>query len=442
MNKSQRDKALTDKHEKTLWAHFANVFLGFWLMVAHIAFGYTSFLMSMNDCITGIVIVVFACLSLSRHIIIAPWLLVLAGIWLNFAPLIFWAPDSVAYANDSIVGVLVIACALLIPGLPGVIEKKGLSVPAGWSYNPSAWIQRLPVIALACVGWFISRYLAGYQLGYFTSVWDPVFGQGTKDVITSSVAHFFPVPDAGLGAFAYTLEALLGLKGGENRWRSMPWLVVGFVLLVVPLGVVSIILVCLQPILVGQWCFLCLLAAGAMLIMVMLTVDEMIAVFQFLYQGTQEGQSFWKLFWHGGEVRGIQEDKSTPSFQSSPLKLMASWHRGVSCPISLILTALIGAWLMLTPWVFNLVKLTADSDHLIGALCIVLSIISMGEVVRSLRFLMIPLGLWLAIASWFLPGAYTAVNLNHFFAGLLVIILCIPRGTIHYKYGRWDRFIR
>ena len=125
-------------------------------------------------------------------------------------------------------------------------------------------------------------------------------------------------------------------------------------------------------------------------------------------------------------------------FHSSPLKLMASWHRGVSFHWSLILTALLGIWLMFTPWVFDLPKLASDSDHLVGALCVVISVISLGEVLRSFRLIMIPLGLWISIASWFLPGAYTAVNLNHLFVGILICLLCIARGRIHYKLWRLE----
>jgi len=64
----------------------------------------------------------------------------------------------------------------------------------------------------------------------------------------------------------------------------MPWIVILFGVLVVPLGLISIILVILQPLLVGHWCFWCLLAAICMLIMIALTVDEVVAVVQYLVQ--------------------------------------------------------------------------------------------------------------------------------------------------------------
>ena len=65
-------------------------------------------------------------------------------------------------------------------------------MPPGWSYNPSAWTQRLPIIALAFIGLYVSRYLAGYQLDHLDSVWEPFFHgspadpqNGTEEIITT-----------------------------------------------------------------------------------------------------------------------------------------------------------------------------------------------------------------------------------------------------------------
>ena len=435
-------KTLIENHQKTLWCSFANIFLGFWLLFSHFFLGYTSFVLSLNDFIAGIIVVILGLFSLSYRYWLAPWGIVFLGIWLNFAPLIFWAPDSSCYMNDTMVGSLLIAFALLIPGLPGVIEKEGKGIPSGWSYNPSAWNQRIPVVALACVGWFISRYLAAFQLGYIETVWDPIFGSGTKDVITSSVASFLPVPDAGLGAFAYTLEALLGLKGGPNRWRAMPWIVVGFAFLVVPLGIVSIILVCLQPILVGHWCFLCLLAAGAMLIMVMLTVDEMVATLQFLYQGKKEGQLFWELFFRGGEVNGIRDDVETATFYGNFWSLIKAWRFGVSFSPGLLLSLLLGGWIIFTPSIFALEKGISDFDHLLGALIVVFSVISSAEVIRSLRYIFFLFGLMLSIGTWLFPDISLWVNLSHSLVGIIVLGLAFIRGPICYSYGIFTNYIK
>ena len=437
-----KEKTLSDRHRGTLWCHFANIFLGFWLLCTQFLYAPVQTSMMMSDIITGGVLIVFGFLSLSRRLIFAPWVIVLAGFWLQFAPLIFYAVDMAAYLNDTMVSVACISFALIIPGIPGFAEEEGHGIPPGWSYNPSAWIQRIPVVALGCVGWLISRYLTAYQLGYIDTVWDPVFGDGTRLVITSDVSSAFPVPDAGLGAFAYTIEAILGCKGGENRWRTMPWIVVGFAMLVVPLGIVSIILVILQPLIVGHFCFLCLLAAGSMLIMVTLTVDEMVAVFAGLNQARREGKSLWHSFWFGDNIRAAKDDKRTPPFEGKVSSLIESLRWGIGFRWNLFITALLGGWLMLTPYAFDLPKsLYSDILYLIGPLVIVTSIIALAEVARIIRYALIMFGLWLAIGSWFLSGSSLSSNINLLIIGVLIVLLCIPRGEIRERYGHWDRWI-
>lgn len=56
--------------------------------------------------------------------------------------------------------------------------------------------------------------------------------------------------------------------GSPTHWRTMPWMVTFFGILVIPLGLVHILLVISQPVIVGEWCTLCLLAAAIMLPMI------------------------------------------------------------------------------------------------------------------------------------------------------------------------------
>ena len=68
------------------------------------------------------------------------------------------------------------------------------------------------------------------------------------------------------------------LAYGQKRALEMALVLalVVFGILVVPLGVVSITLIVLQPIAVGAWCTPCLIAAAAMLVMISLTLDEVV----------------------------------------------------------------------------------------------------------------------------------------------------------------------
>ncbi len=121
-------------------------------------------------------------------------------------------------------------------------------VPSGWNYNPSEWSQRLPIVGLALGGFGIALYLALYQWRVFETVWEPFFGDGSRVILNSRVSRILPVPDAALGAFGYLVDALSGVIGRRDRWRTMPWIVILFGLAVGPLGAVSIMLVILQPV--------------------------------------------------------------------------------------------------------------------------------------------------------------------------------------------------
>jgi uncharacterized membrane protein len=211
----------------------------------------------------------------------------------------------------------------------GMSTEPGPTVPRGWSYNPSSWPQRAPIIALALVGFFLSRQMASFELHYITSFTDPFFGPGTVRVLTSNVSRAFPIPDAGLGAVAYMIEFLMGFMGDKARWRTMPWMVTFFGILVVPLGVVSITLIILQPLAVGAWCTPCLMAAAAMLIMISLTLDEVVAMLQFLVQARQEGQSLSKVFWLRGTLRETSEAAAVTS-RPDAVRPMAMFWGGVA----------------------------------------------------------------------------------------------------------------
>jgi len=127
--------------------------------------------------------------------------------------------------------------------------------------------------------------------------WEHTVGSGSKVILNSSVSRLLPIPDAALGALGYLADAVSGVIGGRGRWRTMPWIVILFGLLVGPLGLVSIILVILQPIYFGAWCTLCLASAAISLAMVYPAMDEVVASYQFLKREKQAGKSLWRTFW-------------------------------------------------------------------------------------------------------------------------------------------------
>ena len=447
MKHNGHEQMLLDMRRKWLWTNFTVISLGVWLVSSPFTFGYIDLRMIRSDLISGALLIFFSTIALwPRFDFIGRWSVSFIGGWLQFAPLLFWAKSPAAYLNDTLVGVFAIALSILVPMMPGMAHhmkmmKPGPQIPPGWSYNPSSWHQRAPMIGLALIGWFLSRYLAAFQLGYIPSAWDPFFGESTMKVLTSDVSKSMPVSDAGLGALAYTLEMLMGWMGGKERWRTMPWMVMFFFLLVVPLGLVHITLVILQPVAVGHWCSICLAAAFVMLLMIPLAVDEVIAMGQFMRTSVHNGKAFWRTFWVGDTIEGGSEDKRTPAYGAPTTKMFAPMIWGVSVPWNLVLSAAIGIWLMFAPSVFGTTARAADSDHLIGAIIATVSVITTAEVIRAGRFLNVLLGGWLIAAPWLLNGGSATARWNDVIAGLAVIALSIPRGPVHERYAKWSRLI-
>lgn len=170
------------------------------------------------------------------------------------------------------------------------------TIPPGWDLNPSSWKQRIPLIAIAAVGFFIALYMGLYQVDVIASVWEPIFEDGSRKVLNSKISHALPVPDAMLGAFGYLLDVVTGAIGSQQRWKTKPWIVILFGIAIGPLGLTSVLLVILQPVLVGAWCTLCIVTAIISVVMISPAMDEVLASFQYLKRVKQNGLSVWKAF--------------------------------------------------------------------------------------------------------------------------------------------------
>lgn len=460
-------------HFGMLWVHFFNMMLGAWLVSSAFAFGafdsqtfseaihrvtaerglsdpsLRMLWLGWSEIASGAFIMLFSALSLSPRFAWAQWANATVGFWLLLAPLVFWAPSAAAYANDTLIGALVITFAVLVPMMPGMSMESMMDesdLPVGWSYSPSTYLQRLPIVALAFIGLIIARQLAAYQLGHIDGVWEPFFTgdngrNGTETIVTSDVSEAWPVADGGLGAVTYLLEVLMGLMGGRQRWRTMPWMAVAFGIVVVPLGAISIYFIIIQPIVIGTWCTLCLLAALAMVIMIPYALDEIVATVQFLVQSHRRGEPFWRTFFMGAASPGSGRDKQS-DFDASPRRAAASALRGVQVPWTLAVCAFLGIGLMFTRVIFGTEQLLANSDHLVGALIFTVSVAAMAEVGRALRFINVAFGLWLIAAPWILQGGSLLAAVAGVGAGVAVIALSLPRGRRSDEhYGSWDRMV-
>jgi len=467
MTTDDRMKMLKDHHTQTLWVYWVIVLLGFWMIASPLTFDYGKnavapaggrpvwlslsdriAAMYWSDIISGLLLVFFGWRSLKPNRPYSVWIICFIGIWISMAPLLFWAPTAIAYYNSTMVGVLIIALSILIPGMPNMIlfMKMGGNIPTGWSYNPSSWTQRASMIGLAFIGWLASRYLGAFQLGYVDIAWDPFFGDGTLNVLNSDMSHKWPISDAALGTLAYTLEFLMGFMGGTSRWRTMPWMVTFFGFLVIPLGLVSIFLVISQPITVGAWCALCLFSAIIMLPMIPLQIDEVIAMWQHMVQRKQKGDSLWKVFWKGGDALSNENDERSPelaTFVDSPWKVFKASIWGMTAPWTLTVSVIIGLWLMISPFVFQMGIETsaANLNHLGGALVIVFAVVAMAEVLRSFRYFNVLLGLAMAVLPWFIADSNMLLTISSSLAGIIIMALSFSKGKIKETYGLWDKYV-
>ncbi len=330
--------------------------------------------------------------------------------------------------------------AFVVPrGLNGPRSDSPDTAP-GWSYNPSSWWQRTPIIILALVNFFLARYLAAYQLGHIDHAWDPMFSEGTHDVLTSDISEAFPISDAGLGAVAYMIEALIGCIGNAARWRTAPWAVALFGLLVVPVGVVSLVLIMLQPVVVGSWCFLCLVTALIMLIMAVLALPEVAALCWLMYRNWHEKRSLWRTFLFGDVVSN--------STVQRPLTFQAQWHdigqamySGATVPWNLLLCVALGAWQMAYSESRHLPDVVADAHAVTGALVLTVAVLSMAEPARALRFvnLLLAAGLMLVLLL------HSNIPLGSMVHGIAIaaaiMILSMPRSSLKQSHGAWQRLV-
>jgi len=467
-------EAAIERHRAfTLWAPLANAALGLWLIASPFALGLfdpvTAAIppalgheiappgvrdarLGLSEIVSGLLILVLALAGLSRRRQWVQWIVAAVGVWVMFAPLLFWTTSAAAYSIDTLVGMLVVTFAVIIPPVSG-ISRRALAAdddrPLGWSYSPSAFTQRMPIVALAFVGLFISRYLAAYQMGHIDGLWDPFFGpgdapvrNGSEAVVTSWVSKGFPVADAGLGAFIYGLDILAGTVGDRRRWRTMPWMTLLFGLLVVPLGAVSVTFIIIQPPLIGALCTLCIVQAAVTVVLIPYAIDEVLASAQYLNRATRAGEPFWRTFWRGGPA--LSEDQTPePDLERPAMEVLRDFVvGGVNFPWTLVASMAVGIWLMATPLTLGTEAPLYHGDHVAGCLVILIAVTAMAEIARPVRFLNVALGLWIAASPFLLTGGTAAGTVGNVVVGLALVGLSLPRGTRSTEhYGGWDRLI-
>jgi hypothetical protein len=166
----------------------------------------------------------------------------------------------------------------------------GTKKPPGPGENPTRWSRRILIIALALAGFCVSVYLTLFQINVLQSVWDPFFR-------SPEVLEYLGIPDAALGALAYATEIVLSLIGGRDKWRTMPWSVLAFGVVILSGAIVSVLLICMQAFLVGAWCTLCLASAAISLAIFVLGYEEPLAGLRYLGRVRDSEGSTWRALW-------------------------------------------------------------------------------------------------------------------------------------------------
>lgn len=410
-----------------------NILWGLWLMSDSVT-RISSSSMIISEVASGASVIVLSGLALWTLWQWPRWLSAVIGLWILFAPLALWTESAAAYSTGNIVGLLVVICGSYQPARKVLSAPSALDNPPGWDYNPSSWTQRLPVVTLAFLGFFVARYMAAFQLEHTTTVWDPIFGGQTETTLTSDISKSFPVSDAGLGAFSYLLDAISGIIGDRRRWKTMPWMVILFGLMIIPPGVTSIALIILQPVGVGAWCFLCLLTALIMLLMVAPALDEIVATIQFLIKSHKLKKPFWQTFLRGEPISSDEIPESSQAENKIKLK--------PALPISLAVCVVIGGWLMFLPALFAVAKPASNLIYFSSALIITFSIIGLSQIARPARFLNLIICAVLTIGIWILAGSSLETRWVVTLSSIAIVALSFPKGKFRSHFGSYDKLAR
>ena len=308
------------------------------------------------------------------------------------------------------------------------------NIPPGWSYNPSAWRERWPLLVLAVIGFLAALYTALSQLGVVPAMWDPFFGSASSYAVThSALSRLLPVPDGVFGVIGYLLDLIFGALGSANRWRSRPWIVLIFAVVIVVLGIVSLFLTIMQGAVIGQWCTVCLISAAISTLILGMGVGEALASLQYLARVFMElgFPAAWRALWGIGQVRTRDPQEAgwvpaiaTPRRNAPPD--VARWLQ--------IVAIVLGVWLMVSPSVLPSTGPGAGVARIGGPLAVWVGVLALRGVTRPFRALNVVTGMFLAITPWVVSNTGPLI-LSSVLVGWALIVISLPRGAVRERTG-------
>src|SRR5690606_25023657 len=128
------------EHGENRWAHFINIALGLWLVTQPPLIGVTEPLLAATEVALGVMVILFASLSISWQLGWARWATAGLGALVMAAPFLFWTQNAAAYLSDTLVGALIFGFAICTRpevGPSALAAMHGPDCPPGWNYNPS-----------------------------------------------------------------------------------------------------------------------------------------------------------------------------------------------------------------------------------------------------------------------------------------------------------------
>jgi hypothetical protein len=240
---------------------------------------------------------------------------------------------------------------------------------------------------------------------------------------------------------------LPGRGGSRQRWRTAPWLVLLFGLMIVPLGMTTILFIVIQPVVLGTWSTLALVGGAAVLIQIPYSLDELLATAQFLRRRVRAGQPWLRVLFLGDTDEApaaTDRRESGEDGDEFDLPLGTVLRRftggGVSLPWNLALAGLLGLSLLFTRVTLGAAGSLADAHHIIGCAVLTVVAVAAADVARPVRVLNALLGVVLMVVPLLLDADKLQFAMT-WGIGIALVLLSVRRGPILERYGAWNRLL-
>src|SRR5262249_57677105 len=109
---------------------------------------------------------------------------------------------------------------------------------------------------------------------------------------------------------------------------------------------------------------------GMRLFMIPLTLDEVVAMAQYMLRSVRTGRPFWRTFFQGGPEPNGTIDENDPGFSATLRAQATPAFRGASLPWTLVVGCAVGAWLMFSWLVFAPISAIEKCAHLSGGVIV------------------------------------------------------------------------